>query len=270
VHNDEINQYTPYQKLFLAINTIWSIPSYKQITAIIQKERPDIVHFQNTFPLISPSAFYACKKYSVPVVVSIRNYRLMCLNGLFLRKNKICEDCFRMSHPLPGIVHACYRKSHLQSAVVAGLQTFHRLLKTWHKKVDLFITPSEYTRNVLIRSGFSEEKIRVKPNFIQDPGERFEVEDYVAFIGRLSPEKGIISLIQAIQKVSGIKLVFVGDGPLKQQVINASVKHSNIIYLGHKSHAQSLEILKRARFLVYPSICYETFGRTIIEAFIYS
>ncbi|MDO9547164.1 MAG: glycosyltransferase family 4 protein [Pelolinea sp.] len=265
--NDEISDYSKLQKIKLAFNTIWSTPSFNQVEAILQKERPDIVHFQNIFPLISPSALYACQKYSIPVILSIRNYRLMCVNGLFLRDDRICEDCLGMTPPLPGIIHACYRKSHLQSAVVATMLTFYRSIQTWNKKIDSFITPSEFTRTMLIRGGVSEKKIKVKPNFIQDLGEREEIEDYVVFVGRLSPEKGVIPLLKAILKVPKIKLVIVGDGPLRKNVILASDGHSNITYLGHLGQAQSMKVLKSARFLVYPTICYETFGRSIIEAY---
>ena len=146
--NREISHYSKWQRIMLAANTIWSGSVYKQFEEIIKKESPDIVHFQNTFPLISPSALYASKKHLVPVIMSIRNYRLTCVNGLLLRNERICEDCLKKSIPWQGILHACYRKSIGQSAVVAKMLMFHRILRTWTRKVDLMVTPSEFSRSV--------------------------------------------------------------------------------------------------------------------------
>lgn len=265
--NNNIKESNRFWKIKLALNTIWSQSSFDDINNILKVNKPDIVHFQNTFPLISPSVFYAAKKNSLPVVVSIRNYRLFCLNGLFIRDQKVCEYCFGKTPPWPGVLHSCYRKSRMQSAVVASMLTTHRILHTYRKKIDLFITPSKFSREKLIQSGFPKEKVFVKPNFIMDPGVRESIGEYVLYVGRLSIEKGIQSLIQTIRENPLIPFVIGGDGPFAETIYDLSKSVQNLIYWGQLDRDKVFTMIKGARFLVFPSICYETFGRVAIEAY---
>jgi glycosyltransferase involved in cell wall biosynthesis len=266
-NNTEIKQYGLFQKFRLPINTIWSSKSHHDVEKIIQKENPDLVHFQNTFPLISPSAFYACKHKNIPIIWTIRNYRLMCLNGLFLRDNRICEVCKGKSFAYPGIRHACYRNSHLQSTVVAAMLTYHKLLKTWSRLIDKYICLSEFSRDKLIEGGLSGKKIFVKPNFINDPGENKEERKYALFIGRLSEEKGIHTILKSIERNPSIPLVIVGSGPLEREVKEVCGRLRNVSYLGQIENNQIFEVLKKAKFLIFPTLVFETFGRVIVEAF---
>jgi glycosyltransferase involved in cell wall biosynthesis len=265
--NDEIRNYGLLKKMLLLFNTIWSFSTLRDLELILRKEKPDLVHFQNTFPLISPSAFYACKHQNIPVIMSARNYRLMCVNGLFLRDNQICEDCINKVFAWPGVYHACYRNSFLQSTVVALMVAYHRLRKTWLNYVHIFICLSEFSRRKYIQGKIPEQKIMVKPNFVEDPGENDEKREYAIFIGRLSVEKGIQTILKSIANNPTIPLLIIGSGPLEEEVKRASEKLENINYLGELGHDQILDVIKKARFLIYPSLCYETFGRVIVEAY---
>ena len=157
----------------LAARTIWSRPSYQAVLQILRDVCPDVVHFHNTFPLISPSAFTACQEVRVPVVHTLHNYRLLCPAATFFRDGHVCEECLGKTLPWPGVVHACYRGSCSSTAVVAAMLTTHRCLETWKNQVDMYIALTEFSRRKFIEGGIPSEKIVVKSNFIHpDPGIR--------------------------------------------------------------------------------------------------
>jgi glycosyltransferase involved in cell wall biosynthesis len=266
LHNDSIRE---MGRADLARKTLWNGDIHDELRRLIRRERPDVMHCTNTFPLISPAAFHAGKAEGVPVVVSLRNYRLLCPNALFLRDGRVCEDCLGKSVPWPGVLHGCYRDSRAATAVVATLLTLHRTIRTWTRAVDLYFTLTEFARRKFIEGGLPADRIVVKPNFIDpDPGTGTGRGEYAIFVGRLSPEKGLETLLHAWGRMSdapGLKIV--GDGPLAEQVQAAAARDSRIEWLGRRTPAEVLDLVGEAACLVMPSIWYETFGRTIIEAF---
>jgi glycosyltransferase involved in cell wall biosynthesis len=266
LHNDCINE---MGRVELARKTLWNGDAHDELRALIRRERPDVMHCTNTFPLLSPAAFHAGKAEGVPVVASLRNYRLLCPNALFLRDGRVCEDCLGKSVPWPGVVHGCYRDSRAASAVVATLLTFHRTIRTWTRAVDLFFTLTEFARRKFIEGGLPADRLVVKPNFIDpDPGSGTGEGRYAVFVGRLSPEKGLDALLGAWSRASDLPtLKVVGDGPLAEQVRAAAANDSRVEWLGRRTPAEVLDLVGEAACLVMPSIWYETFGRTIIEAF---
>ena len=247
---------------------IWSPKSYSVIRALLKKHKPEIAHFHNTFLAISPSAYYACQVRGVPVVQSLHNYRLLCPVAIFFRDGRICEDCLHHFVPWPGIAHACYHSSRSQTAAVATMITIHRLLRTWTRKVDLFIASSRFSRDKFVQGGIPEDRIAIKPNFIDpDIGLGQHSEEFVLFIGRLSPEKGITTLLQAWQSLPQIPLHIVGDGPLQNLVQGTALTNPGISYLGRLDRDSLIGQMKAARLLVFPSESYEGFPMTIAEAF---
>jgi glycosyltransferase involved in cell wall biosynthesis len=253
----------------LFTKTVWNHQVYQDLRSLICKERIQIAHFHNTFPLISPSAYYACKAEGVPIVQTCHNYRLVCPNGMFLRQGQICEDCVGKSVPLPSIRHQCYRGSRAASIGVATMLTLHRLARTWSRQVDVYIALTEFARQKLIQGGIPAEKIRVKPNFVHpDPGMGDGKGGYALFVGRLSQEKGIDLLLSAWQQISQtVPLKIVGDGPLASEVAAASDRISGLSWLGSKSIDEVSALMKEAMFLVFTSKWYEGLPRTIIESF---
>lgn len=265
-NNDRVSQ---LGHLRVAARTIWSAESYHQVRKILQQSDYDLVHVQNFFPLISPSVYYAAQTEGVPVIQSLRNYRLLCTNGFLFREGKVCEDCLNYTFPLPAIHHRCYRDSLAGTLTVSGMQIVHRMLETWTKQVNLFITLTEFSRKKFIQAGFPADKIVVKPNFIaQDSGVGKGTGEYAFYVGRLSPEKGIETLLSA-WKILGnsMPLKIVGDGPLSELVQQVAANNPKIEWLGRQPLEQVYQLIGEAKFLVFPSLWYETFGRVAIEAF---
>lgn len=276
-HNHEVEEYTENNQridqlhpLSTGVRTFWSRQSHEIISRMLVKKRPDIVHFHNTFPLISPSAYAACRTAKIPVVQTLYNYRLLCPAVTFFRDGKVCEECMGKSMPWPGVVHSCYRGSYTQSAVTAGMIAVHGLLKTWHRQVDVYIALTEFSRRKFIQGGLPGDKIMVKPTFVSsDVGAEDQTGEYILFIGRFTHEKGIRTLCQAWSKLQHIPLKVVGDGPLKDAVKDLGERGRSgwVEVLGWQDNRQILQLLKRARALIFPSEWYETFGRVAIEAF---
>lgn len=264
-NNEQIKELNPMQ---MAVNTVWSVEAYKTIRSYLKEQIHDLVHVQNFFPLISPSVYYAAKAEKVPVVQTLRNYRLLCPNALFFRDGHVCEDCLGKFVPWPGILHACYR-DRLATGAVTAMLTTHRMLRTWTDAVDIYIALTEFARQKFIQGGFPAEKIVVKPNFVHpDPGLGEGRGGYALFVGRLSPEKGIGTLLEAWKQLGRkIPLKIVGDGPLAPQVAEAAKQILGVEWLERKPLKEVYELIGQAAFIVFPSEWYETFGRVAIEAF---
>ena len=265
--NDDIHNLSIWDDIRYAKDTIWSGTTYDELSEKILNFRPDVVHCQNTFPLFSPSVYYVCKHHAVPVVQTLRNYRLLCPNAEFFRDGHPCEDCIDWKFPLPGIVHACYRQSRPETAAVAAMLAYHHWCKTWEREVDIYITLTEFSRRKFIGRITDEEKIVVKPNFVQDPGKSDQMGDYALFVGRLSTEKGIAVLLSAWEKLSEIPLTIIGNGPLYSDIQKRLITTNQIKLIDQLPHERVLDIVKNARMLIFPSEWYETFGRVIIEAY---
>lgn len=252
-----------------AVKTIWSQESYSNICALLNRGKYDILHCDNTFPLISPAAYYAAKAEGIPVIQTLHNYRLFCLNAYLFRDNAVCEDCLGKPIPLPGIIHNCYQNSKLGSTVVATMLSVHRLLKTYQNQVDIFIALTEFSKKKYIEGGLPENKIFVKPNFLNsDPGMGRGEGNFVLFVGRLSEEKGIYTLLNTWQTSNNlIPLKMVGDGLLVDVVNKVAEQSSNVEYLGKKSVDAIYELMGEAKALIFPSLWYEGLPRVIMEAY---
>ncbi len=252
-----------------AIRTIWSRESYRDISELIKKNNYSLIHVQNFFPLISPSVYYAAKKLNVPVIQTLHNYRLICPNGLLFNSNKICEKCIGKMFPWPGVINKCYRNSSIMTIPPALMIFFHQIIKTWQKKVDAFIALTNFEKNKYIEGGFPEDKIYVKPNFVYpDPGQGNGKGDYAIYVGSLTLEKGIKTLIDSWENLLiNKKLKIIGVGPLKDYVINKASNNKNIDYLGFKKVNEIYNLIGEAKILIFPVEGLETFGRVIIESF---
>ncbi|KAB8330897.1 glycosyltransferase family 4 protein [Scytonema tolypothrichoides VB-61278] len=253
----------------MAIKTIWSREAYTTLKRRFEQQIYNVMHVDNFFPLMSPSIYYAAKDAGVPVVQTLHNYRLLCPNALFFRDGQVCEDCLGKSIPLPGVQHGCYRESKAASGAVATMLAVHRLLKTWTKMVDRYITLTEFARQKFIQGGLPAEKIVVKPHFISpDPGVGSGKGGYALYVGRLSVEKGLDTLLSAWEQLGGkIPLKIIGDGQLRDRVAEVVNKLPNVEWLGRKPIEEVYALMGEATVLIFPSKWYETFGRVAIEAF---
>lgn len=275
-HGHEVIEFTEDNKriaqlssLQIALRTIWSKESYQRLRRLIRETKPDLMHVQNFFPLISPAAYYAAKAENVPVVQTLRNYRLLCPNAFFFRGEHVCEECLGRLVPWPGIIHACYRGNRAATTTVAAMLTIHNALNTWDNMISRYITLTEFARNKFIQGGFPAEKITVKPNFIDpDPGLEERCDGYALYVGRLSNEKGINTLLTVWKNLNAeMSLIIVGDGPLTDYVAEAVKLLPGVTLLGRKSAEEVSNLMGKAMVLIFPSEWYETFGRVAIEAF---
>lgn len=268
-HNNEIKTFSLWRKFKLLGEPTWSRRTFREICEIIGEFRPEIVHVQNFFPLISPAVFYACDLCGIPVVCSLRNYRILCPSAFFFRNGKICEECVESSL-WKSLQHECYRSSHIQTAAVLCMLVVHRLAKTLEHKITLFTALTNFSRDKLVAGGLPRTRIVVRPNFLaQDPSVGEGPRRGFVFAGRLSEEKGVSTLLEAWTRHPEIPLTIIGDGPLKKWAENY-IRENGLIHIRMTGRLKSDEVLaeiKKAVALVAPSLWYETFGRTIIEAY---
>ena len=259
---------TDAQQLRVALGAVWSHRSYRRFRAFLRGSNPDVVHCHNTFPLLSPAVYYAAHAERVPVVQTLHNFRLACPNALLFRDGQPCEECVDRVIKWPAVQHKCYRGSGLGSAAVAATLAVHRSFGTWDRRVDLFVLLTEFARKRMIVAGLPAARMAVKPNLIEeDYGPGRGGDDSVAFVGRLSPEKGVRVLLEAWKEPSRLPpLLMVGDGPLRGEVEQAAEANPNIQYHGYQPREHVMELMGRVSALVFPSIWYEGMPITILEA----
>jgi glycosyltransferase involved in cell wall biosynthesis len=256
------------KKIGVAMDCVWSRRWYGEFTALLEKVKPDVVHIHNFFPLISPSIYYACRKAGVPIVQTLHNYRLLCPAATLYRDGDVCEECVQHGL-LRGVRYGCYQGSKLGTTAVALMLQVHRRMRTWANMVDCYIALTEFSRRKLIDGGLPAAKIRVKPNFVlPDPGLREKRGQYALFAGRLVDPKGLPTLLAAWKLLrKPIPLVIIGDGPNRASLESQLNELPGVSYCGRLSHEATLEAIKGARFLVFPSEWYEGFPVTIAESF---
>lgn len=255
--------------LAIAQKLHWNRQAARDVRELVAKYRPEVFHVTNSFPLISPSVLREASSQGIAVVQALQNYRLICPGSYLMRDNQPCHDCFGRSVPWPAIRHRCYRDSFAASTAVTSMVTLHRALGTWRKHVDLFFTPTEFARQRFLEAGFHPSQITVKHNMVNPVPPAGNGEgDYFVFVGRLSQEKGIATLLDAWELDPQLPtLKIIGNGPSAKQVEAASSKDARIEWLGHLDLSALHPIVGSAQALIMPSIWYETFGRTTVEAF---
>ena len=272
--NDSIGTQNP---LKTAAQTVWNARVARQLADMVSERGIDLVHFHNTFPLVSPAAYWAVRGRGAAVVQTLHNFRLMCAAANFYREQegpdgktgRICEDCIGKLLPLPAVQHSCYRGSRAGSAVVAGMQVAHRLLGSYSRAVDRYVALSESGRRKLIEGGLSAELLSVKPNFmVSDPGTGKGDGGYALFVGRLTAEKGVRTLLNAWEQ-SGqqLPLKVVGEGPLLEELQNRAISLTGVELLGLQSRTDVRSLMANATLLIIPSVWPETFGMVALEAY---
>lgn len=263
--NAELNS-SKLKKLFLPFSSVFSFRTYREVKRIIKKENIDIVHCHNTFPLISPSVYYAARKCKVPVVQTIHNFRFLCPNGVFYRDGHICEDCLNKGLSC-SLKHGCYRNSKIQTLVVVNMLRFHRLIGTYRKINYIFLT--EFNRNKFTELlGEKTETEFIKPNFeyINIPPTAKKRENYFVFAGRLEENKGIRFLLKVWDTLDKDLYIF-GDGTLKEEVESAAKENKRIHFMGFQSQDIIFDYISKAKAFVFSSEWYEGFPMTLIESF---
>jgi len=262
MHNDDVDALS---RLRLAKETVWSRQSYESLLDFFRHNCTDVAHFHNTFPLISPAGYYAAKEAGAAVVQTLHNYRLVCPSGQFLRAGRVCEDCLGRTFSWPSVAHACYRGERGATAVIASMSAFHWVRGTWTNQVDRYIALSTFARDRFIAGGLPADSLVVKPNFTSTSANTVTMPRQLRalYVGRLSAEKGINTLLQAWNELE-TPIDIIGTGPLME-----SVQRANLPSVHVKGHVDSDEVAKAmaiACFLVIPSVWYEGFPMVIVEA----
>ncbi len=267
----DISSFGPWQKLSIPTRVIRSGDVNRRLRRLLKEQPVDLAMVHNLFPLISLSTLEILKEHNIPVVKRLENYRFLCLNGLFLRTGHgVCDVC-KTGNFFPGIRHGCYQESRFNSlgmALPLMLSNWRRLLS---ETVDCFLAPSGFVKDIFTAAGFPAEKIEVLPNFLDfQPLEApAQAGDYAVFVGRFSQEKGLLTLLKAMEQLPDLPLKILGDGPMMEELKEFARSRGlkRIEFPGFVDGPAKIETLSRARFLVFPSECYESFGYSIIEAF---
>ena len=265
--NAAIGEFGCWRKASLLMDTTWNPGVYAELRRLIRAERPKMAHCHNLLPLISPAAYYACKAEGVPVVQTVHNFRLCCPAGTYFHNGAACEDC--NAGLGRAVARGCYRNSRVQTAAVTMMLGTHRALGTWERAVDAYSAPSLFCMERIVAGGIPRHKVTLRPNFLlNDPGARNASDRYVVFVGRLCAEKGVRQLLWAWRRLRKIRLVVVGDGPLRGELERYVQRNgmSDVHFTGELSAAETLARIKTARFLACPSVFYETFGMAVLEA----
>jgi glycosyltransferase involved in cell wall biosynthesis len=271
MYSKDIDGYSIWQKTLLALKNVFSLRSYRKIIKLFKEENPDIAQVYNVTPLISPSVYFGLKEMNIPTIQIIQNFRYMCPNGLFLtRSGQTCEKC-KNGNFINAIIRKCYRNSYLQTIAQSINLYSHRKLGTFSKKIDIFVTTSEFSRKKFIESGLSPNKIMTINGFIDvdDLEPSWDSNNYAVYMGRLSQEKGIYTLLKAFKEISSLDLKIIGEGPIRKELESYVSKEGkkNIKFLGYIKGQKRFDILRRAKFMILPSECYDTFPFVVLESF---
>lgn len=269
VSNDSFDKKGIIGKITATFGMLWSFKHYRAVKAMIEKEKPNVVHIHTFFPLLSPSILYAAKKSGVKVVATLHDTRFICPCATSLRNTQLCNECgdghyFRMCR------YGCFKGSKFQSFLVAGIFKYHRKRKSFYNQIDRYICLNENQISLLKNIGFEETKITKKYNFVPD----VEIEPkgiknrnlpqrYAVFYGRIGEEKGIHILEKVWDKLPDIPLVVMGGGPLEEEFSKWAEQKENVFFLGYVEHNECLSIVKAGEFVVFPSIWYE--GCSMVE-----
>ncbi|MEQ8517451.1 MAG: glycosyltransferase [Cytophagales bacterium] len=256
-------------QLFYFFNSIYNSRSARVLKERILAFQPDIIHVHNTFFVASPAVFRIAKKYGIPVVHTLHNYRLICPSATLYHNGKIYTESTEKLFPVKAIFRKIYRNSMLQTTLVVLITAIHKIAGTYKNCIDRFIILNNFSKPIFEKSSLriDQSKMVFKPNYVDDPNIlSSEKEDYYIFLGRLTEEKGVLTILEAF-KSSGLKIKIFGSGELEPQVLKASEKYDNIEFHGFKDRSELMLLISSAKALIFPSEWYETFGLTIIEAF---
>lgn len=267
--NSEISHFSFREKLVLPANSIYSMRTEREIKKIILRFRPDVAYVHNFLPLISPSIYHALYANGVPIVQLVHEFRFLCPNSHFYTQGRVCELC-KDGNYLHAVRFRCYKNSRLVSLMCAATLGINRLAG-FLNKISGFICLTEFTKQKLMEIGVPEKKLYVKPHSINVS--RISPQtgggDYLLFLGRLSEEKGLVTLVRAMAQMKEMTLKIAGSGPMESYLrsLVAENRLGNVEFLGIKTGEEKWELLRNCRFVIVPSECYETFCLVAIESY---
>jgi glycosyltransferase involved in cell wall biosynthesis len=186
LENSDIQNIGAVGKAGVALQSIWSTSTTRQMKTLLREFQPDIVHVHNTVPRISPSVYAACQRAGIPVIHTLHNYKLICPGAYMYRNNRLCNDCVGNLVPYPSIANSCYRGNRSQTVVSAAGLVANRLRGTYVKDIDIYIALNRFARQQFIDGGLPAQKIAIKPNFVSSAIESgSHTGGYALFVGKL-------------------------------------------------------------------------------------
>jgi glycosyltransferase involved in cell wall biosynthesis len=270
VSSDDIAGWPLYRRAMVPAGVTWSRRGKSLTADAIRRFRPEVVHFHNTFPLLSPAALWAARSSGVPVVHTLHNFRPLCAAATFFRDGHVCEECLGR-RPLPALRYGCYRGSRAATAPVVGMEILHSVLDTWRRCVDVFVLPSEFARAKYVQAGWPAARLVVKYNTVPDVERRPRHRAAgFACLSRLGREKGVDLLLEAWGRAfpdGAETLRVIGSGDDEDALRRAARPLAGVEIAGRLTHAEALSVVAGARALVVPSRSYEVFPRVVVEAY---
>jgi glycosyltransferase involved in cell wall biosynthesis len=246
----------------------WNVLAAREVRDLAGRLRPDVAHVHNTWYALSPSVIAALAGAAIPVVMTLHNYRLLCVNAQLFRDGAACEDCVG-SHPWHGVRHRCYRGSVLASTAAATTVALNRRRRTWERYIAVFLATTEFAKERFVAGGLPGDRIQVKPHSIPDPGRRTVLPSAsrtILYVGRLSREKGLSVLVDAFAGLvdTDLELLVIGDGPDRTALQRQA--GPRVRFAGRLEPPEVRDEMRRARALAFPSLSFETFGMSVAEA----
>lgn len=245
----------------------YSFEAKRKLKSLINKEKPDIAHIHNIYHQISPSILPLLKKQGIPLVMTVHDYKLVCPNYILYTKGSTCEKC-RGKKYCQAFYNRCLKDSYLASALVSLEMHLHKFMKVYEKNIDLFITPSIFVKEKLVKFGMNSEKIIVLPHFIKSKSISPEYNNgkYLLYAGRLKKEKGVNVLIEAMRSLPQVELRIAGSGPEEAELKNQARGLNSVKFVGHIPKSEIADIYRRSLAVVIPSRVWETFGLSAAES----
>ena len=271
IENIDYSNMNMKTKLINSMKMIYSFEAERKIKKIVKDTKPQIAHLHIFQHQLSPSIIHGLKKCNVKVVNTVHDLKVICPNYKMLNKNGNCEEC-KGGKYYRCLSNSCVKGSKMNSAVSVIEAYVNKFIKSY-SYVDKFICPSKLYRDKFIEFGITEEKVIYIPNFIDlnNFKPNYEYKNYFVYVGRLSEEKGIKTLIEAMQSIKGINLCIVGTGPLENELkaIKDKLNLENVEFLGFKTGNELKDIVSNSMFTVVPSEWYENCPMTVIESMAY-
>lgn len=271
IENIDYSNMNFISKIKNSTKLIYSLEAKNKINKLIEEVHPDIAHLHIFQHQLSPSIIHGLKKHKVKIVNTVHDFKVICPNYKMLNRNGNCEEC-KGNKYYKCLCHSCVKGSKINSMISVIEAYVNKFIKSY-SYVDKFICPSNFYRRKLIEFGMPEEKVAYIPNFVDVDklNPCYECDNYIMYLGRLSEEKGVHVLIEAMKEIRGTQLYIVGSGPLEYEIRNQIKLYNleNVRMLGFKCGTELESIIRKAKFIVVPSNWYENCPMTIIEAMAY-
>ena len=266
---DYAKETSVFFKIGMALNIIYSREAKRKFEELVIQEKPDVVHLHIFQHQLSPSILDICKKYDIPTVYTAHDLKMVCLNYKMMHHGRICEDC-RDGNLFHCAQNRCVKDSFAKSCINTAEGYLHRWRRSYDV-IDYIITPSRFYKEKFEQFGVQSERLVHIPNFLDRETPivalRTDCEKYYLYFGRLSEEKGVLTLVKAAER-AGVLLYIVGTGPLKETIETfiAEKNLTNVKMLGFKSGQELVNLVGNAKAVVLPSEWYENGPYSAIEA----